>query len=69
MNLNLSLLQTSWAGAPLAIWLGGGVLFIGILVAILVLCVRRIRIEWKSGKRQFVIETSNAAESKNPAKG
>ena len=59
MNDILKLLQTVWLGAPIVVWLAISFLFMLILVAIIILGVRRIRVTAKNGKRIIVIETSN----------
>lgn len=62
-------LITTWAGAPLAIWLGGGLILSVFLLTIIILCVRKIRVEWKTRKRLLLIETDNSArgETQKPS--
>jgi len=56
-------LITNWAGAPLVIWLGGALILSVCLLTITVLCVRKIRVEWKTRKRLLLIETDNSARA------
>ena len=57
-GLGVALLQ-NWAGAHLIIWLSGFVVLTLLIVALVLICVGRIRFGWKSKKREFQFETSN----------
>ena len=59
------LLDTQWAGAPLIIWLTGGVILGILLLTLIILCVGRFHVEWKTKKRLIIIETDNSVCPKN----
>jgi hypothetical protein len=60
MNASIGkILVSEWLGIPVLIWLGGVILFTFFLLALIILRVRRIHIQWKSKKRLLLIETNN----------
>ena len=55
----LEFLHAEWAGAPLVIWLAGTIIFAFLLLTLALVLVRRIHLQWKGSKRQFLVETDN----------